>query len=209
MPTPTPSWYEHHILPTLLDWACSMKPIQAQRAQLLPRAQGRVMEVGVGTGLNLPFYDARRVRRLVGVDPGLQMHPLALRRSRAAGLPLELMGLSAEKLPVEDASFDTVVSTYTLCTIPDPVAALREMRRVLAPGGRLLFCEHGLAPDPRVQRWQARLAPLWSRVAGGCQLSRDIPALLQEAGFQAEVHPWRAPGPGVLGFHCWGEAVVT
>ena len=131
---------------------------------------------------------------------------LAQQRSRAAGIEVELMGLSAEQLPTADASFDTVVCTYTLCTIPDAAQALREMRRVLVPGGKLLFCEHGRAPDENVRRWQDRLQPLWGPLVGGCQLGRDIPGLLDAAGFTATTQAAYLAGPRPMTFHYWGEA---
>ena len=202
------SWYERHLLPRLLDLACGGKPIRRQREKVVPQAEGEVLEVGIGTGLNMPFYQRARVRRIVGVDPALQMHPLALRRIQAARLPVELVGLSAERLPLADASFDCVVCTYTLCTIPEPVTALRELARVLRPGGRLLFSEHGRAPDESVRRWQQRLQPLWTPLAGGCQLGRDIPALLAEGGFRAQVQSRYIPGPRFASYHYWGEATV-
>jgi ubiquinone/menaquinone biosynthesis C-methylase UbiE len=203
------NWYERQVLPYLINLACGTRPIGKQRAKVIPLAQGRVLEVGIGTGLNLPFYDKARVRSIVGVDPALRMHRLALRRIRDTGLKVELIGLSAETLAAQDASFDTVVSTYTLCTIPDPVGALREMRRVLVPGGKLLFSEHGRAPDAGVLAWQTRLQPYWSRFSGGCQLDRDIPALLAEAGFRPEVQQRYIPGPRFLSYHYWGEAVAA
>ena len=161
------NWYDRVVLPYVIDMACGLPMVQKQRRQLVPQAQGRVLEVGMGTGRNLPFYDRQRVTRLVGVDPAMQMHRLAQKRSQKAGIAVELMGLSAEQLPTADASFDTVVCTYTLCSIPDAAQALREMRRVLAPGGKLLFCEHGRAPDESVRNWQDRLQPLWGPLAGG------------------------------------------
>lgn len=203
------NWYDRHLLPRLVDLACGGKPIRRQREKVVPQAEGEVLEVGIGTGLNMPFYQRARVRRIVGVDPALQMHPLALRRIRAAGLPVELVGLSAERLPLPDASFDCVVCTYTLCTIPAPVGALRELARVLRPGGRLLFSEHGRAPDEAVRRWQARVQPLWGPLAGGCQLGRDIPALLEAGGFRAEVQSRYLPGPRFASYHYWGEARVA
>jgi ubiquinone/menaquinone biosynthesis C-methylase UbiE len=203
------NWYERSVLPYLINLACGVKPIRRQRMNLIPQAEGRVLEVGMGSGLNMPFYDRARVRSIVGVEPSLRMHRLAMRRIRDAGVEVQLMGLSAEKLPAADASFDTVVTTYTLCTVPDPVAALTEMRRVLVPGGKLLFSEHGRAPDAGVRRWQARLNPLWSKVAGGCMLDRDIPSLLEQAGFRLDVQSRYLPGPKVLSYHYWGEAVAA
>ena len=202
------SWYERHLLPYLLDLACSASPIRRQRMKLVPQAEGRVLEVGIGTGLNLPFYDRSRVRQIVGVDPGLQLHRLALKRGQKAGLDVTLIGLSAECLPVGDASFDTVVCTYTLCTIADPVAALREMRRALKPGGKLLFSEHGKSPDANVLAWQTRLQPYWTKVAGGCKLNRDIPALLEAAGFHPNAKSLYLPGPKIMSYHYWGAAVA-
>lgn len=203
------SWYERTILPYLLDLACGIGPIQRQREKVIPQASGRVLEIGMGTGLNLPFYDRARVKSIVGVDPALQMHRLALKRSLAAGMAVELVGVCAERLPVADASFDTVVSTYTLCSIADPVAALKELRRALVPGGKLLFSEHGRAPDQGVLRWQTRLQPYWMKIAGGCHLNRDIPALLEAAGFKPEVQSRYLPGPRIFSFHYWGEATAA
>jgi ubiquinone/menaquinone biosynthesis C-methylase UbiE len=203
-----PNWYERHILPTALDIACGMPMIGRMRQHVVPRAQGRVLEVGIGTGLNMRYYDKARVTHITGLDPALQMHPLAQERIEHAGLQVDLIGLSAEQIPLPDASFDTVLITYTLCTIPDPHAALLEMRRVLAPTGKLLYCEHGRAPDASVQRWQERLQPLWGKVAGGCHLGRDVPALLQTAGFALPNLQTRyLTGPRPFTFHYWGEAL--
>ncbi len=184
--------------------------IGRMRQLVVPQAQGRVLEVGIGTGLNMRYYDKTRVTHITGLDPSLQLHPLARERIAQAGLPVELVGLSAEKIPRPDASFDTVLITYTLCTIPDVHLALTEMRRVLAPTGKLLFCEHGRAPDPSVQRWQDRLQPVWGALAGGCHLGRDIPALLGSAGFSLPGLQTRyLPGPRPFTFHYWGEAFVS
>lgn len=202
------SWYDRHILPRLIDCACGRKPMCEQREKIVPRASGHVLEVGIGTGLNLRHYDKAKVRSITGLDPALPMHRLAAKRIARAGLAVELVALSAERIPRDDARFDCVVMTYTLCSIPDAVAALREMRRVLRPGGRLLFCEHGRAPDQSVRRWQDRLTPVWQKIAGGCRLNRDVPALLAASGFACrDLQAGYLPGPRPLAYHYWGEAV--
>ena len=201
------SFYEKHILPHLIDLACGIKPVRRQREKVVPLARGRVLEVGIGTGLNMAYYDRSKVERIWGLDPALEMHSLATKRVAKSGLPVELVGLSAEKIPMADQSFDTVLLTYTLCSIADPVAALREMRRVLKPDGRLVFCEHGRAPDASVRRWQARLTPLWSKLAGNCHLDRNVPDLLREGGFDVEnIETMYLPGPRPLTFNYWGVA---
>jgi len=206
-PAPQSSWYDRHILPYLIDFACGIKPVRRQRRKVVPLARGRVLEIGIGTGLNLEHYDKARIEKVVGLDPGLQMHRLARKRVTRAGIAVELVGLSAEQIPFDAGAFDTVVVTYSLCTIPDPVAALKEMRRVLKPGGVLLFCEHGIAPDASVRRWQDRLTPLWSKMSGGCHLNRDIPGLLAQAGFRSDdMETMYLPGPRPLTFNYWGTA---
>jgi ubiquinone/menaquinone biosynthesis C-methylase UbiE len=201
------SCYDRHILPYLIELACGNKPISEQRGKVVPLAKGRVLEIGIGTGLNMPHYDKSKVEKIIGLDPALHMHSLARKRIARAGLSVELIGLSAEKIPLDDASIDTVLVTYTLCTIPDPVAALKEMRRVLVPGGKLIFCEHGCAPDESVRRWQDRLTPYWKKFTGGCHLNRDVPAILKGAGFQCkDMQSMYFPGPRPLTFNYWGEA---
>ena len=175
--------YDRHILPHLIDFACGMGAVMKARSQLVPLARGRVLEIGIGSGLNLSFYDPQRVEVVVGVDPSAEMQALARERAARCQVPVEMIALELGQIQAADASFDDIVCTFTLCTIPDAIAALREMRRVLKPGGRLLFCEHGLAPDLPVVRWQKRLTPLWKPLAGGCHLDRDIPALIGAGGF--------------------------
>lgn len=202
------SWYEKYLLPYLLDFACGIRPVWRQRQKVVPLARGRVLEIGIGTGLNMEHYAPDAVETIVGLDPALQMHRLARKRIAKSHLKVELVGLSAEKIPQPDASFDTVLVTYTLCTIPDPVSALMEMRRVLKPGGRLIFCEHGRAPDASVRRWQDRLTPYWKPMAGGCHLNRDIPQLLKDAGFRTDdLQQMYLPGPRPLTYNYWGTAV--
>jgi ubiquinone/menaquinone biosynthesis C-methylase UbiE len=176
--------YDQHVLPHLIDFACGMGAVMKTRKQIVPLAEGRVLEIGIGSGLNLSFYDPNKVSAIVGVDPSADMQKLAQQRAAQISIPVEMIALELGQIQAATASFDSIVCTFTLCTIPDAMAALREMRRVLKPGGKLLFSEHGLAPDLPVVRWQNRLTPLWKPFTGGCHLNRDIAALLQAGGFQ-------------------------
>lgn len=200
--------YEKYVLPHFINCACSAKPMMKQREKVVPRAQGTVLEIGIGTGLNLPYYDSARVDRLIGLDPSEKSWALAGERAAHLDFEVEFIGLPGEEIPLDDASVDTVVVTFALCTIPDPVAALKGMARVLRPGGELIFCEHGRAPDPGVVKWQDRINPMWTRIAGGCHLNRDIPALLGEGGFGIEnLEQQYIPGtPRFAGFNYWGGA---
>lgn len=176
-------FYDQHVLPHLIDFACGMGAVMKTRAQIVPQAEGRVLEIGIGSGLNLSFYDPAKVSVIVGVDPSAAMQKLAQQRAAQISIPVEMIALELGQIQAADASFDSIVCTFTLCTIPDAMAALQEMRRVLKPGGKLLFSEHGLAPDLPVVRWQHRLTPLWKPFSGGCHLNRDIPALIRAGGF--------------------------
>jgi ubiquinone/menaquinone biosynthesis C-methylase UbiE len=201
--------YDRYVLPRLIDLACSSKPTRKQREKVVPRAEGEVLEVGMGSGLNLPFYDRAKVRKVWGLEPSAGMRKLARRNPGGADLVLEMIDLPGEEIPLGTDSIDTVLLTYTLCTIPDALVALRAMQRVLRPGGRLLFCEHGLAPDPDVARWQNRINPAWRAVAGGCNLNRDIPALLGSAGFRIlDEERMYVPGVRALNYNYWGSAVA-
>ncbi|HWA23016.1 MAG TPA: class I SAM-dependent methyltransferase [Caulobacterales bacterium] len=186
----------------------SAKPIGRQREKVVPRAEGCVLEVGFGAGHNLPFYDASRVSRIWALEPAKEMRVRAAGRVAASPIPLEFLDLPGEQIPLEDGAADTVLVTYTLCTIPDVLAALRQMRRVLKPTGRLLFCEHGESPDENVRRWQRRLEPAWKAVGGGCHLSRAIPHLINESGFSIDaMESMYLPGtPRFAGFNYWGSA---
>ena len=201
-------FYSDRILPRCIDQGCAAKPVSRQREKVVPHAEGRVLEVGMGSGLNIPFYDIDKVELVWGLEPSEGMRRKA--RARVASAPFELrwLGLSAEEIPLQDGSADTVVLTYTLCTIPGWKAAVEQMRRVLKPGGKLLFSEHGRAPDDSVRRWQDRLDPLWSRLAGGCHLNRDIPALLRDGGFDVrQLETMYLPStPRFAGFTYWGYA---
>ncbi len=201
------SLYSRYVLPRAVHYACRLDTHMRQRAKVVPRARGRVLEVGIGSGLNLTFYDATKVSKVWGREPSPALTRMAERTARAMPFEVEFIGLPAEEIPLGDSSVDTVVVTYTLCTIPDVAAALRQMRRVLRPGGALIFCEHGAAPDASVRRWQDRLNPIWKRVAGGCNLNRSIPALIGAAGFRIEtLHTMYLPGWRPASFNYWGTA---
>ncbi len=179
-------FYENRILPHLIDLGCGAPPITKQREKVVPRAHGRVLEVGMGSGLNLPFYDPARVEFVWGLEPSEGMRRKAQSRLAAAPFEIKWLDLPGEEIPLEDDSADTVLLTYTLCTIPDFRTALAQMRRVLKPGGTLLFSEHGAAPDPGVRKWQGRINPIWKKRAGGCNLNREVPRAIEEAGFKIQ-----------------------
>jgi ubiquinone/menaquinone biosynthesis C-methylase UbiE len=200
-------FYAKHILPRLIELAMKNKEMARLRAAWIPQARGDVLEVGIGSGLNLAFYSSE-VRRVYGVDPSVELQRIA--RKRAAGIPfqLEFLPQSAEtSLALANRSIDTAVLTWTLCSIPEPAKALHEIRRVLRPSGRLLFVEHGRAPDPRVAVWQDRLTPMWKRIAGGCHLNRKIDEMINAAGFQTiDMKTTYLPGPKPMTYTYQGIA---
>ena len=201
-------FYSDSVVPRLVTCACGTKPILKQREKVVPMASGRVLEIGLGAGHNLPYYHASQVESVVGIDPCATSWKLAQPRAASLGVPLEFIEGSAEEMPLPDASFDSVLMTYSLCTIPDAHKALAEIRRVLKPEGRLLFCEHGVAPDPGVSKWQARINPLWRRLMGGCNLNRPIVDWIEQAGFLVKtLDQMYLPGtPRIAGFNVWGAA---
>lgn len=173
--------YNEHLLPGVITWVCGDPQIDRERAQVVPHAEGRVLEIGIGPGHNLPHYDPRRVEWVWGLDPSPAL--LSRARRRPSPVPVTLLEGTAEAIPLENRSVDTVVTTYTLCSVPGIERALAEIRRVLRPGGRVLFLEHGAAPDPWVRRLQDGLNPVWRPLAGGCNLNRPMDRLLIQAGF--------------------------
>jgi len=200
-------FYAKHVLPHAIDFAMRDKETSRIRAEVIPRAHGMVLEVGIGSGLNLPFY-SDRVTRVYGVDPSLELQKIARTRARAASVAVEFLAQSAEEsLPLDDQSIDTVVITWSLCSIPDVSKALLQVKRVLKPTGQLIFVEHGLAPDPSVQSWQNRINPIWKPIAGGCNLNRKIDDLITSAGFEmSELQTTYLPGPRPLTFTYRGIA---
>ena len=199
-------WYAKLVLPRLIDLVMKNEETAKQRAKLIPRAAGSVLEVAVGSGLNLPFY-GRAVTRLSAVDPSPELLRMARSRSGPIAFPVEFFERSAEDLPFASASVDTIVVTWGLCSMSRPMDALREMRRVLKAGGELLFVEHGRAPDAGVERWQNRINPVWGAVAGGCNLNRRIDDLIRGAGFEiTELETEYLPGPRMMTFTYRGAA---
>jgi ubiquinone/menaquinone biosynthesis C-methylase UbiE len=177
--------YHHCIFPCLLDVAMGSRVFAQPRRRTLARARGRILEIGFGTGRNLPYYPPA-VQRIEAIDPDVDLDRYSAPRIAAAAIAVDFHHLDAEHLPFADQQFDTVVCTLTLCSIPDVTLALREVRRVLKPGGQFLFLEHGLAPDPKVARWQHRLNPLQMRLGGGCHLTRDTLHLVRQAGLRID-----------------------
>lgn len=180
------SLWADRVLPHLIEKACRSSAILEERKRWVPRAHGEVLEVGVGSGLNLEFYDAAKVAKVIGIDPSAPLLGRAASRASTAPVPVELVRGYAERLPFSDRSFDSAVITYSLCSVDDPARALAEVRRVLRTDGELVFVEHGLARDASVQRWQRWLTPVWRRVGGGCHLDRDIAAILHDSGYRSD-----------------------
>ena len=200
-------FYAKHILPRCLDAACGIGPISKQREKVVPHAEGIVLEIGIGSGQNLPFYNPDKVSKIIGVDPDEHIWKRSAKRRADCEIEVERIGLSGENIPLDKNIADTVVVTYSLCTIPDAVKALREMTRILKPGGKILFTEHGKAPDEAVHKWQNRIDPLWGKIAGGCRSGRDIPELFRQADLKFDkLEEMYIPGPKVLGYNYWGAA---
>ncbi len=191
------SFYEEYCLPHIIDLGCGSEPVREQRAKVVPLAEGRVLEVGMGSGLNLAYYDPEKVDFVWGLEPSQGMRKKARKNLSRSDIKVEWLDLTCEEIPLEDKSADTVLLTYTLCTIDDWLIALQQMRRVLKPGGTLVFCEHGYAPDESIQKWQDRLNPIWKIVAGGCHIPQRKPGVP------------RSPGLRWGSFGSWGTAFLV
>jgi ubiquinone/menaquinone biosynthesis C-methylase UbiE len=202
------SFYKNRVYPHIVTVLGNPKPVQRIRQQLLPLAQGTVLEVGVGPGVNFPYYDAGKVSKVYALEPNPGMVGRASNQHRRTELNVEFLDLPGERIPLPDASVDTVVSTFTLCTIPGIADAIRGIARVLRPGGQFLFFEHGLSPDVQVRRWQKRTEPLFQWAFEGCHVTRDIPALIKDGGFAIERMEtgYLAPFPKSGSYYFWGVA---
>jgi ubiquinone/menaquinone biosynthesis C-methylase UbiE len=205
------SFYNKYVLPKFLNCTCSSKPINYQRKKVVPLAKGIVLDVGIGSGLNIPFYDMTKIDKVIGLDPSVELNNLAKDVAREHQVDVEFILCGAENIPLPDNHVDTVLVTYTMCTIPEVMDANKEMLRVLKPDGRLIFCEHGLAPDPKVAKWQKRIDPIWGKIAGGCHLNRNIPELITSAGFIIEnMEQMYLPStPNFAGYNYWGTARIN
>jgi len=201
-------FYEKYILPKFLNCACGTKPINYQREKIVPLAKGIVLDIGIGSGLNIPFYNKSNIDRLYGLDPSEELLKIAKPLAKKNELEIEFLQCGAEAIPLPDQSIDTVLITYTMCTIPDIKLSNSEIMRVLKPEGQLLFCEHGLAPDKNIAKWQRRINPIWSKIAGGCNLNRDIPKLITSSGFKiSNMEEMYLPStPKFAGYNYWGVA---
>jgi SAM-dependent methyltransferase len=200
------AFYQEQIVPLFINLAMRQRNLAAYRSRVVPAAEGRVLEIGIGSGLNLPYY-SRNVQDVIGLDPSPKLLGMADRAKGTCSRPISLIEGSAEAIPLENGSVDTVVTTWTLCSVPDVAGALQEMRRVLRPSGHLLFVEHGRASDPNVVGWQDRLTPIWKRISGGCHLNRTIDALIEAAGFQFDrLETGYMRGPRLMTFMYEGSA---
>ena len=204
------NFYDKYCLPHVLNLACDLKTVQRQRQKVVPLAKGKVLEIGVGSGLNIPFYDVEKVDFVWGLEPSEGMRKKG--QANIDNSPIEIRWLTepSEEISLQDRSVDTIVLTYTLCTIPDWQQALQQMCRVLKHDGTLLFCEHGEAPTENVRKWQKRINPMWKKFAGGCNLNRPIPQLIKEGGFEIQtLDSQYIDGPKIAAFNYWGTATLA
>ena len=202
------SLYDKYILPKVLNCTCGSKPISYQRKKVVPLAKGIVLDIGIGSGLNIPFYDLSMIDKIYGLDPSSELIKIAKKMAVKKNISIEFLLCGAEDIPLPNNSIDTVLITYSMCTIPEVLKANYEMFRVLKPDGRLIFCEHGLAPDKSVAKWQKRINPVWGKIAGGCNLDRDIPDLISSSGFKIlSIEEMYLPStPKFAGYNYWGIA---
>ena len=201
--------YEKYILPNAIDWACKQKSSMKQREKVIPLASGNVLEIGIGSGLNLAFYDKSNVNHLTAIDPSVDIWKKNNVDIKNLSFEFDFIKAFSENIPADNNSFDTVVITYTLCSIKDTTKAFDEIRRVLKKNGKLIFCEHGKAPDIVIERWQNIINPFWKKIGGGCNLNRDIPLLIENNGLKIkEIEQMYIPGWKPASFNYWGIAEI-
>ena len=204
------SLYSKYILPKVLDFCCATKPIRKQREKVVPLCKGIVLEIGSGSGLNFPYYKTSKVKKIFALEPDKEMIELARQETKKSSIEITFLQEYAERISLKDNSVDTILLTYSLCTIPDPISALKEMKRVLRSNGCLVYCEHGMAPESSIRKWQNRLNPINSYFSGGCNLNRNITQLITESGFKIQ-HSETMYLPGttkLIGYNYWGTAVI-
>ena len=197
--------YDKHLCPHIINFFMDDKIIKKQREKVVPKAYGRVLEIGIGSGHNLDFYDYSKVEEIYALEPHPKLIEMSQKKASQLDIKLKVLDSSAEENPLENESFDSVVCTYTLCTIPDPDKALLEVKRVLKNGGSFIFSEHGLAPEASVQKWQNRLNPLQNAIGGGCNLNRNIPLIIEKSGLKTkELDQGHIPGLTLISYNYWG-----
>lgn len=201
-------WWERNAVPKLIGFCCAQPQIMKARSRIVPQAEGDVLELGCGGGINMPFYDPAKIRSFSGLDPSPALLDASRAAAQAKGMTADIRGGIGEAMPFADASFDTILVTFTLCSVDEQAQVLNEMRRVLRPGGKALFLEHGRAPDASVQKWQRRIEPVWKRIGGNCHLTRPITGAYEAAGFKIaraeKAYMPKTPRP--FGWIEWGEA---
>ena len=202
--------YEKFVLPKVLDVCCSTKPITYQRNKIVPNAEGTILEIGIGSGLNIPYYQKSNIKKIYGLDPSPELCEMAKKAAHNNEIKIDFLIEGAEEIKLPSQSIDTVLITYTLCSIPNPNDALKEMKRVLKHDGKILFCEHGAAPDLNVFKWQNRINPLWGKLFGGCNINRDIPSIILNSGFKINnlEQMYLPRTPKIVGYNYWGSATI-
>jgi len=203
--------YDKYILPHLLNCSCNTKPFVLQREKVIPLAKGKVLEVGIGSGLNLPFYEKGNIEEIWGLDPSEELLLMAKKKAKTEHMDVQFLNASAESIELDDNFFDTVIVTYTMCTISNLNQALSEMKRVMKTDGRLIFCEHGASPEQEVFTWQNRMNSVWSKISGGCNINKDIPSIIESSGLVvSQLETMYLPKtPKMLGYNYWGFAVLN
>lgn len=202
------SWYEKFFLPKVCNKCCSTKPINYQRNKVVPLAKGIVLEIGIGSGLNIPFYNKNNIEKIIGLDPSEELNFLANKVAKKNNIEIDFIISGAEDIALPDNSIDTILITYTLCTIPDLDNSMAEMKRVLKSDGKFIFCEHGIAPDQNIVKWQSRINPIWKAIMGGCNINRNIPKIISDGGFDiTNISEMYLPStPKIVGYNYWGVA---